>query len=189
MRAKSIETCRAVLAFVCAVGIAGCEREPADAPSEADKGTTADRAASLPADLFLALAPDGARGVGELKADDSVTGAVVVRGRIGGRVEPFVKGSAVFLLADADMKDCSQLHGDTCPRPWDYCCEPKDSLLANTATVQVVGDDGQPLRIDLAGRQGLEPLREIVVTGDVASRAGGSLVINARGIYVSPARS
>jgi hypothetical protein len=48
---------------------------------------------------------------------------VVVVGRIGGRKNPWVKGAAAFSLVDTSLKACSERPGDTCPTPWDYCCE------------------------------------------------------------------
>lgn len=163
----------------------GCDR-PADksAAPAVRETTTAD---VLPSDLFLTALPENARGVGEVKADLAATGAVVIQGRIGGRRDPFFEGSAMFLLVDTRIKTCKELHGDGCQTPWDYCCEPKESLLANTATVQIVGDDGRPLRLGLAGVPGLNPMNEIVISGKIIPRENtDTLVVNAEGIYVVP---
>ena len=98
---------------------------------------------------------------------------------------PFVNGAAVFLLADASMKSCDELHGDGCRTPWDYCCEPRESLAAKIATIQIIDADGRPLRMSLTGRHGLAPLAEITVLGEIAQRSdSGTLVINARKIHV-----
>ncbi len=48
---------------------------------------------------------------------------VVVVGRIGGRVNPWVKGTAAFPIVDRSLKPCNEIEGDTCETPWDYCCE------------------------------------------------------------------
>lgn len=164
--------------------VAGCEQAPEKgAPRATDAGKQA--AAVLPADLFVQEAPVGARAVADLKADTELPAEVVVHGRIGGRRKPFVDGAAVFLLADISLKPCNELHGDSCPTPWDYCCEPHDSLMAGTATIQIVDADGKPLHIDLNGQQGLVPSAEITVVGDVAQHEeGGALVINARKIHL-----
>ena len=146
-------------------------------------------ALELPAGLFVDAAPQGARSVGELIADEDARGDVVVAGRIGGRKQAFVDGAAVFLLADAGMQSCNELHGDGCPTPWDYCCEPKESLSAKVLTVQIVGDDGKPLKLDVAGSKGLDPLAKLTIAGEVARRGeGGVVVINARHIYIEPDR-
>jgi len=164
---------------------AGCKK---DAEKETAKPASKPSATvALPDDLFLDTEPESARSVADVKADEDANGEVVVFGRIGGRREPFVEGSAMFLLADAEMKSCDELHGDACKTPWDYCCEPKDSLLSKTATVQVVDENGKPLRTELKGKHGLEPLKHVVIAGKVSQRGeGGSLVIDAEGIYVKP---
>lgn len=159
-------------------------REAERAPAESPGMESGDRLAKY----FAETRPDGARGVAEIKADAEGPDEVVVVGRIGGRVQPFLEGAAVFLLADLGMKHCGEIHGDTCPQPWDYCCEPKDSLMKNTATIQLVDDSGRPLKVDVKEKHGLEPLRILTIKGKVAQReAGGALVINAEKIYVEPA--
>lgn len=178
--------CTALLYHLVALGFAaGCEQKPPPrapaAPPAASQPT-----AALPADLFVTQAPAGARRIADIKADPNAAGEVVVHGRIGGRKAPFITGTAVFLLADASLKPCNMLHGDSCPTPWDYCCEPRDLLTADTATIQIVGADGKPLRTELAGQHGLAPLAEVTIAGEIAQRdASGSLVITARRIHVA----
>lgn len=178
-----------IVALLVPALLVGCDKPTAsNGGGESSAAQSAD-AGGLPSDVFLSAAPAGARGVGEVKADPNVAGAVVVHGRIGGRPKPFVDNAAVFVIADAKLKDCIQRHGEGgCPMPWDYCCEPKDSLLANTATVRIVGDDGRPLRVGVQGRGGLEPLVDVTVVGEVQPRASADvLVIDARQVYVAPA--
>ncbi len=145
-------------------------------------------ATPLPSSLFVNEAPPNARAVGELKADAQATGEVVVFGRIGGRAEPFVDGMAAFILADRSMKQCNELHGDTCKKPWDYCCEPRESLAAKTATIQIVDAHGTPLRTAAQGQHGLTPMAEVTIAGTILPRPDTSvLVINASKIYVKKA--
>ncbi len=169
----------AVVVVGCAVvSTVGCERS--GAPASATPGDTA----ALPPDLFLNSAPGNALSVREAKANNASGGELIVRGRIGGRRDPFVTGSAVFLLVDKALPTCTERHGDGCRTPWDYCCEPADELRAATATVQVVDNDGNPLKVELRGRTGLEPGAEVIVVGHRADADGGDgLVINATGIY------
>ena len=57
---------------------------------------------------------------------------VVVVGKIGGRENPWIKGTAAFLIVDLSLKACNERPGDTCKTPWDYCCEadlPKATLF------------------------------------------------------------
>ena len=174
-----------IVALAAAGMISGCGGE-SNATKPADAKSAPAAAATLPAGLFVEEDLPAGRSVGELKADANATGEVVVHGRIGGRVEPFVNGAAVFLLADANMATCNESHEEACPTPWDYCCEPRDSLMGNVATIQIVDANGKPLRLDLAGQHGLSPLAELTIVGDVAQRDGGALVINARKIHVKP---
>ena len=167
-----------------ALAMAGCsKKEESTRGSKEAQGAAA--TAALPADLFAGEVPDVARSVKDVKADTTATGPVVIHGRIGGRVDPFVDGVAMFLLADRGLKACNELHGHGCPTPWDYCCEPRDSLAARLATVQVLGADGRPVPVDLRGKHGLKPMAEVTITGNIASRDGGSLVINAQKIHVA----
>lgn len=174
----------AITLFACV--ISGCERPAADKP-QTTAAPAVDAGAALPADLFVDKAPADARNVAEVRAEENRTGLVVVRGRIGGRAAPFVDGAAIFVLTDASLPPCNELPGDGCRTPWDYCCEPAEKLQAHTATVQIVDAQGKPLRLDLEGQHGLEPLATIIVTGEAApTEPGGPLVINARSIYVEP---
>jgi hypothetical protein len=182
---KKLNYVSVVLFGLAALAISGCEKAD-EAPTGGAKSTTARSAQTtgLPATLFVTEAPADAQGVGAIKAATETTGEVVVEGRIGGRPEPFLKGTAVFLLADSSLKTCRELHGDGCPTPWDYCCEPKESLAANIATIQIVDDAGKPLRVDLKGKEGLNPMARLTIAGEITGRDGGTLVINAHKIYV-----
>ena len=166
-----------------AAGLAACG---GDEPAPAGGGGKTPPAATgaLPAGLFLTVSPGEAVDVGALKATAKEGDEVVVRGRIGG-VPPFIPGVAAMTIADRKLVPCSEMSmEDGCKTPWDYCCAPQDELTANTATVQVVGADGRPLRADLAAA-GLAPLSTVLVKGKVGPRPDPKvLVIDAAGIWV-----
>ncbi|MGD8450679.1 MAG: hypothetical protein PVJ57_02575 [Phycisphaerae bacterium] len=171
------------LPLLAVVALGGCDAKPPAAGESASKDTTA--AAALPADLFLAAEPADAVGVRAAKAQAKAGQELTVRGRIGGRKDPFVQGSAMFLLVDRALPTCQEKHGNGCPTPWDYCCEPREDVLASTATVQVNDKDGRPLRLDLNGEHGLVPGAEVVVAATVASvDQDGTLILTARGFYI-----
>ncbi|UCG33811.1 MAG: hypothetical protein JSU68_04080 [Phycisphaerales bacterium] len=176
------------LAVCVAVSLAtfGCRGESdRDAPEAVSESKASDVA--LPPGLFLERAPQDARELEEVKDNAAVGDRVVLRGRIGGRVEPFVDGRAMFMLADGRMPTCNERHGDGCRTPWDYCCEPKADLLARTATIQLADASGRPLKRTVKGVEGLVPTAEIVVTGKVSQRDDGDvMVVDASGIYVVP---
>ena len=143
-------------------------------------------AEALPAGPVLAEAPPGAKDVVAVRKDAKQGDEVVLRGRVGGSKTPFVGGRASFQLVDASLKACGECTAlDECKTPGDYCCSDPKEIAAHSASVQVVGADGRPLRAGLAGAGGLKPLSEVVVKGTVAKAAeSGVLVVNATGIYV-----
>lgn len=163
-----------------ALALAGCKPSESDKPRDESTAATAE----LPQALFVASAPAGAKEVIQLKSDAPASGEVVIHGRIGGRGTPFVNGAAVFVLIDSSLKPCNELPADSCSRPWDYCCETPETLKTSTATIQVVDEAGKPIRLDLKGQHGLEPLAELTVAGEIARHDDGTLVINAKQIHV-----
>jgi hypothetical protein len=158
-------------------------------PSHASPAVTL-VADAIPASLFKTEKPKDAKDLretkaaaqkGEVKKGDSVT----IRGRIGGRAAPFVKSRAIFLLADSRLVACNEKPGDTCKVPWDFCCETPESLKSNTATIQIVGSDGKPLKVAAEGAGGMKPLSKITVVGTVADVSKeGTFVITATAIHV-----
>lgn len=159
----------------------GCERSQ---PSPRASAAPAD---ALPATLFVAAEPSGAKGVQEAKASAAKGDKVIIRGRVGGGQDPFISDRAVLTIVDLGVKSCADMGEDHCPTPWDYCCEAPESLVANSATIQVTGPDGRPLRAGLKGVAGLQPLAEVAILGTLVQRDdGGSFVVNADGIWVKP---
>lgn len=132
---------------------------------------------------LLTEAPTDAKPVGEIKPTAAEGDRVVLRARIGGRANPITPGAAVFIVIDPSVPSCDQIPGDTCPTPWDYCCEPRESLNANSATIQLVDADGNPIQADLTAA-GLKPLDEVIIIGTVAARPSEQvLIIRATGIH------
>lgn len=172
-----------VVALPVGFALVGCDKPAAqsNAPAQASATDT------LPADLFVKEPiPDPTDLLAmKMQADDGME--VLVRAKVGGRAEPFVEGRAAMAVMDPKVMSCNQIPGDKCETPWDYCCEPKENIVLNSATVQVVGADGNPLRTTLKGANGLKPLDEILVHGTVKkSPDGKAIVINARRIFVKP---
>jgi hypothetical protein len=168
-----------LLAFVLAAGGVACsgKEESSKAPKPA--------AVSVPDSLFAATAPADAKDVKVAKPTLKKGDKVTVVGRIGGSVKPFVAERAVFTLADKSLKACGEDNpDDKCKTPWDFCCDPRDVITANTLTVQVVDAEGKPLKTGLDGVKGLKPLATVTVTGTVATAEGGTVVINASGLHV-----
>lgn len=147
----------------------------------AHRSTAAD---TLPAGLFVVKEPESVQDITPVKMDAKVGDVVVVRGRIGGSKSPFVDNRAVFLLMDVNVPNCHENHNPGCATPWDFCCAPREDRLAGSATVQVVGSDGVPLRASVEGEGRLKPMGEVVVMGTVARKGeAGDFVIRATGVY------
>lgn len=108
----------------------------------------------------------------------------MVFGRIGGVASPFAQNRAIFLLSDNRLPLCQE----GCATPWDYCCETRQTILSNLATVQVIDQRGRAVKVGLLGLNGLLPAAEIVVRGTVAKAGKDVLVLNALNIYVKPQR-
>lgn len=173
-------TLSALAATALLLSLAGCTET-----NSTDSSTTSSSAASLPQTLFASASPSGATGVADAKAAAKQGDRVVFEGRVGGRKDPFIANRAVFYVADASLLSCAEMEEDHCPTPWDYCCEPPDNLLAHLATVQVVDDAGQPLKVSLEKQGGLEPLKTVVIVGTVdQTDESGAFVVNAESIFV-----
>ncbi|GMU20805.1 MAG: hypothetical protein AMXMBFR13_09010 [Phycisphaerae bacterium] len=165
-----------------AVLATGCERSD---QTQSNSPGTHEPAAALPPGLILAESPPQAKNVVEAKKEAQIGEEVVVRGRIGGRGEPFVENRAIFQLVDSSLPTCADNPGDGCKTPWDYCCEPKDQITAKSMTVQIVGADGKPLRTNLKGQGGLVPMAKVVIRGKVEQKPDeNTMTVRADGIYV-----
>jgi hypothetical protein len=136
--------------------------------------------AGLPSDLFVKALPDNPVDVGEARKTAQQGQQIVLRGRIGGMPNPFADKYAIFVLSDLNLLMCEE----KCATPWDYCCTPREKILANVATVQVVDGRGKPLNVSIKGVSGLNPLSEVVVRGLVAKQDGKTLIVNAQNIFV-----
>jgi hypothetical protein len=166
------------------VVLAGC----GSAPSAPDAKNSGAPQVKLPDGFMLSSAPAQAVSVLEAmksaKAGDSIT----VRGRIGGSTRPFLDDRAVFTIVDEVLPSCDAREGDTCPEPWDYCCEPKDKLAAHTITVKVSDAAGKTLKLPLHGQAGLAPLSTIILQGKADERpSANALTVIASGIFVEKA--
>lgn len=109
--------------------------------------------------------------------------SVVVVGRIGGSVNPWIDGLAAFTIVDASLKACSDTPGDTCPKPWDYCCV-TDQLPAATALIKLVDDRDAVVDVDARSLLNLKELDTVVVRGKAVRDDSGNLVVMASGLFV-----
>lgn len=112
---------------------------------------------------------------------------VTLKGELMGRGKVFVDGRAAFILGDPEkLTTCDKMPGDSCPTPWDACCDSKELKRIGIASIQILGEDGRVLSGELKGTKGLKELSTVTLTGVVdESSTGENFVINASKIHVS----
>ena len=111
--------------------------------------------------------------------------AVVVVGRIGGSRDPWVEGRAAFSIVDLSLKACSDIEGDKCKIPWDYCCQ-TDLLPKATVLVKVVDNSGSLVETDSRELLAVKELNTVIVNGTAKRDDAGNLTVLASRIYVKP---
>ena len=166
------------LAWVC--WVAGCSQQPS-AP------TAPDQTSSMPAidgaQFLLGDEPAGATEVVKAREDVSDGDDIVIVGRIGGSRNPWIDGRAAFSIVDGSLKACRDIPGDTCEKPWDYCCA-TDELSTSTALVKVVDDDGEVIKADAKQLLDVQELSTVVVKGKAKRDDAGNLTVLADSVFV-----
>lgn len=140
---------------------------------------------NIPFGLFTDDEPDDVKDIPDAKRNVEAGDEVTIRGRIGGRTQPFIDGRAIFTIVGPGPPACSDLPDDHCTTPWDYCCAPRAELRANTATIQLADENGAPLRTDIKGRNGIRELSDLTIRGTVVAAKDGALIVKATKIYVN----
>ncbi len=118
--------------------------------------------------------------LGQAKDGDEV----MVIGRIGGELMPWVEGLAMFNLVDSSLVPCNEIPGDDCPFPWDYCCDP--NVAASRTLVEIVDKNGSTVAEDARRLLGVTELQTIVVKGTARKDGDGNVTLIATGIFVKP---
>ena len=113
----------------------------------------------------------------ELRKSFSVNDEIVVEGFIGGRRKPFSETKAIFILGDDSLETCDEKPDDSCPTPWDVCCEDRKKIANSTISIQVNDDKGDLLDGTLEDVSGIIPGQRIKVKGIVDSKSSGNAVI------------
>lgn len=131
----------------------------------------------------LTSEPSGAQEVIAVRESAKDDDEITIVGRIGGSANPWVEGVAAFSIVDPSLKACSDIPGDACEVPWDYCCE-TDKLPGATALVKVVDQNGDVLKADARQSLLLDELQTVVVHGKAKRDAEGNLTVLADSLYV-----
>jgi hypothetical protein len=165
---------------ILALAIAGCAKQD---PNAADDAASSSLPPVQKGDYLLDSEPPKAADVIAARSDAQDDEEVVVVGRIGGSETPWIEGRAAFSIVDPSLKACSDIEGDGCPTPWDYCCE-TDKLPKATALVKVVDGQGKLVAADARDLLGVKELQTVVVRGKAQRDESGNLTILADGVYV-----
>lgn len=160
--------------------VVGCVEEyPIDpAPDNVSGKTTVDGAAYL-----LQQEPSGAQEVIAVRESAKDGDEITIVGRIGGEANPWIDGRAAFTIVDGSLKACSDIPGDQCAKPWDYCCE-TDKLPTARALVKVVDGDGAVVEADARKLLQVKELSTVIVQGKAKRDDAGNLTVLASGIFV-----
>jgi hypothetical protein len=169
-----------MVALASAVLVAGCAQtgDPASKKAPNPKAS-----AEVKSKYLLANEPSDAKGVKDVKQSAKNGDEVVVVGRIGGSTAPFT-GRGAFTIVDLSIKPCSEIEGDNCPTPWDYCCEAPDSLAKGTVLVKLVDAAGKTLQDNAKELLDLRELQTVVVRGQTRRDDANSISVLAAGIFV-----
>jgi hypothetical protein len=139
-------------------------------------------AAAFDSSMVLEKKPTGAVEVLALRKDVKDKQSVVVVGRIGGRPNPWIKGTAAFPIVDRSLKPCNEIEGDTCKTPWDYCCEAH--VAQATVFVMFIDENGKVIKKDARELLHVKELQTVVVQGTAKRDKAGNVTILASKIYI-----
>jgi len=127
--------------------------------------------------LVLATPPGAALSVVDAKQKGARPEVVVT-----GRIADVVKGRFAFTIMDLAVPYCGETNKeDHCKTPWDYCCESKERIAANSLFVEARGADGKP--IATPALPDLRLLDKVAVKGAIEADAHGNLVLVATGVF------
>lgn len=167
------------LSLITLAAVSCSKNEPTEEANQAEANGIAEA-------VLAQAAPDGALSVVQARAQAKVGEAITLRGKVGGKMTPIAEAAAILVLADEKaITSCDEKAEDTCPTPWDYCCDESSTIAASTATIQVRDADGKVLRSSLRGLGGLKELSRLVIAGTVdAASTPEALIVNADQIHV-----
>lgn len=130
----------------------------------------------------------GALNVIELKKKSKDKDKIVVVGRIGGSIDPWVSGRAAFSIVDRSIKACSDETPDgeacSCETPWDYCCE-TDKLRDGMVLVKFVDTNGNVIKQDAKIVFALKELQTVTIEGTAQRDTAGNLTVLATRMYAA----
>ena len=127
--------------------------------------------------LVIDVDPGKATTVVKAKSNGPSEGIIIE-----GRIFDITKGFALMKMMDLSMDYCGQLNKEeTCPTPWDFCCDKQDDITAHSVLVKAVDASGETIEADSLAN--LRLLDEIKVKGELIKDDYGNLVLLATGWF------
>ena len=121
----------------------------------------------------------------EFRETNDTTKDYIVEGFIGGRKNPFAENRAIFILGDNTLETCDEKSDDSCPTPWDVCCEDRKKILSSTISVQVLDVDGFIIKGSLKGVSGIDSGKKIKIRGKLNTKSTAeAIILNAEAIQI-----
>ncbi len=129
------------------------------------------------AQFLLSAEPDGAVGVMKMLAMSADNEEIVVVGRVGGGMNPWVDGVAAFMLLENSITaGCDDECTEGC-----YCSA--DAYSDASTLVKICDATGQPLKIDARDLLGVKE-KEVVVVKGRTQRGVSDVTVIASGVYI-----
>lgn len=188
MKSVSVTSTLGLLLWVATMTMVGCtsgEQSSSTVNVTADDHNHEHGPSPEGAKLMLPAPPEASQtviGAREVAKDGD---ELVITGRIGGSLEPWVEGRAAFQIVDASLTPCSEKTGDSCPTPWDYCCD-TDRLPKSMALVKFVDGAGKTIDTDARSLFGVRELQTVVIKGRAQRDEAGNLTVLARELFAQP---
>lgn len=137
--------------------------------------------------IILKEAPTNALAISEAIKAPQPGEPITISGEVMGRLDPFIEDRAMVILGDpTKLTPCNRKPGDSCDTPWDVCCDLQETINQSTATIQVLDENGAPIKTGLKGLNGMKELSFLTVTGTVAEGSNDkNLLVSATGIHVA----
>lgn len=130
-------------------------------------------------ELLLATEPVGAKDVMDIREDAQDGQAVVMLGRVGGGIKPWIEGRAAFLVVDERvLPSCND---EKCDEDCAACAK---ELASATAMVKFLDAQGKVLLVDARELLGLKEQQTVVIRGVAKREASGSVSIAADGVFI-----
>lgn len=178
--AQTSRMIRALLQFACLVLIlvvaTGCEQTS----NSADKIDLAEQQAKY----LLADEPPGAQSILAIREQLQEGKPYVVFGRIGGVPDPWLPGSATFVIADPVAQMELGPDGHACHDGCAFCKKQQGNPTRHLATVRLVNQAGETVPIDARKLLDLEVDDMVVVRGTIKTDKLGNLTVHAEGVHV-----